>query len=519
MKTAPFVLKAERQIYAEYDRDRRLRLSRIIAPTFATVFTLVLLASLIVPQHMSGTRHYAILVLLCDALFIAGGVAAWRKWVNIATGSILLAALLVMALAVLVNQPFILSDLFTAPVVVIIGLSALIGLPWMILATTFLTTGFVFILAQAPSLHADLANPNNVNSVVAFIIELWVLAIIVFAATVGYRNLLRQISDVRVQYERARQLDDLKDQFITAVNHELRNPVMLMHGYIELLRLKGNEMAAERRDALIQRASKAGDSLTQLVQSILDTRRIDQSARDFTPEAVPLFDAVATAASLVDPNESHGEERELRVHIPEGLAAWGEHVRVQQILTNLLSNAIKYSAAGTPVEVTAQVTQPGGASALWPGRRRDTTTEQRMVEIVVRDYGYGVPPEQAPLLFNRFARLPRDLASTTIGNGLGLYLCRELADAMGGSIWLESTGVEGEGTSFHLRLPLPPSARALRLSAPLTSSAAPSSTTTPSPTATSTDALSPPVVPAASASRASAAPAPGRAPDQGDAHA
>jgi signal transduction histidine kinase len=56
-------------------------------------------------------------------------------------------------------------------------------------------------------------------------------------------------------------------------------------------------------------------------------------------------------------------------------------------------------------------------------------------------------------LFNRFVRLPRDLASTTAGNGLGLYLCRALVTAMNGKIWAESTGVSGEGTTFHVRLP------------------------------------------------------------------
>ncbi len=81
-----------------------------------------------------------------------------------------------------------------------------------------------------------------------------------------------------------------------------------------------------------------------------------------------------------------------------------------------------------------------------------------MIDIIIRDHGFGIPPEQAPLLFQRFVRLPRDLASTVIGNGLGLYLCRELTEAMGGRIWVESTGVAGEGSTFILRLPLPPDA-------------------------------------------------------------
>jgi signal transduction histidine kinase len=90
---------------------------------------------------------------------------------------------------------------------------------------------------------------------------------------------------------------------------------------------------------------------------------------------------------------------------------------------------------------------------------RRGVAEPRVVgEIAVRDCGHGIPPEQLPLLFNRFARLPRDLASPVSGSGLGLYLCREFAEAMGGSIRAESTGVEGEGSTFRLYLPLPPHA-------------------------------------------------------------
>ena len=76
-----------------------------------------------------------------------------------------------------------------------------------------------------------------------------------------------------------------------------------------------------------------------------------------------------------------------------------------------------------------------------------------MVEIRVRDCGQGIPPDQIPLLFHRFVRLQRDLASKVPGNGLGLYLCRVFAEAMGGSITVESTGRPDEGATFILRLP------------------------------------------------------------------
>jgi signal transduction histidine kinase len=460
MKDLPFVVRAERQIYAEYDRDRRLRISRVIAPSFATILTLLLIASQIAPQQFSGTRHNLAIIALCDALFIVGAVAAFRRRVNLATTSILLAGLVIMALSVLVNQPFILSDLYTVPAVVIIGLSALIGRPWMILATSALATVFVLFLSHIPSLEQGLRDPNNMNSLGAFVIELWLLALVLYGAARGYRTVLSQISDVRVQYERARQLDDLKDQFITSVNHELRNPVMLLNGYVELLRLKGGELSPERRDDLVKRASQAGESLSQLVQSILDTRRLGQEARNFTPEAAPVTEAVMTATTLVDPKVGKGIERELRLNIPPDLAIQGEKVRLQQIVSNLLTNAIKYSAPGTPIEISARVVaekEPGSNSMRlpWPWPRGHTPgAERRMVEIVVRDYGLGIPPDQQPLLFQRFVRLPRDLASTTIGNGLGLHLCRELTESMRGRIWVESAGIEGEGSSMYVRLPL-----------------------------------------------------------------
>ena len=79
-----------------------------------------------------------------------------------------------------------------------------------------------------------------------------------------------------------------------------------------------------------------------------------------------------------------------------------------------------------------------------------------MVRITLRDHGLGIPPGQLHLLFERFVRLPRDLASNVPGNGLGLYLCQTLAEGMGGTIWAESTGVEGEGTVFYIQLPAPP---------------------------------------------------------------
>jgi signal transduction histidine kinase len=284
----------------------------------------------------------------------------------------------------------------------------------------------------------------------------WALGVLALTATASHRRTLRDIGAAYMQIRQFDQLDQLKDQFITNVNHELRNPTMALQGYVELLRLRHLVITPERRAELIEKAVRAGDDLVALLTSVLDVQRFDSGAQDFTPEAVNLRATLEDAARLIDPREGNVSERELHVQVPEELEVWGEQVRLRQILTNLLSNAAKYSSSGTPVEVAARIATvlpEADGFHLW---RAGGHEPRQMVEISVRDHGLGIPPEQIPLLFKRFVRLPRDLASNIVGNGLGLHLCRVLAEAMGGTIWVESTGIEGEGATFYVRLPAPP---------------------------------------------------------------
>lgn len=280
----------------------------------------------------------------------------------------------------------------------------------------------------------------------AYILEGLALAAILLTIT---RQIIlnRDLVDAQVANERARQLDALKDQFITSVNHELRTPLMTMQTYVELLRFRQKELP-ERLGKLIEAIGRTNDALVDLVQSILEVRRLDQESQDFSHEAVNLQNALEHAIALINPREGNIAERVLQVDFPPGLMVWGETVRVQQVLTNLLSNAIKYSPPESTIEVSARVAQAESGKRAKPARQRAT------IEIQIRDYGLGIPPEQIPLLFHRFVRLPRDLASNVVGSGLGLYLCQNLAKGMDGNIWVESEGVPGKGSTFHILLPL-----------------------------------------------------------------
>jgi signal transduction histidine kinase len=481
---APSETSPAHDVVRLYEQRRRLGFARRLAPPFAALVSLFVIALTVflfrggISASQIGPSVLTDIVLVfCGILFAVCSVAAQREQVTLAT----------ITLVVGVNLAAVSFDVFWAfllrsgmdPIILVtfaslvvpIVLTGILGEPWMILVTTLFINSFtLFLVGFTPPTHPPLAPSGDFQLLVVrerslftalALLQQWAVATLMLTTSQAFRQ---NLTDLGRAYAEVQQLDELKDQFITNVNHELRTPTMAVQGYVKLLRLRYPTLSEERRAELLAKAARSCDSLVALLSSILDVQRLDPGAATLTPEAVPLEEVLHDAILLIDPREGNMVERALRVDIPAGLAVWAERVRMRQILSNLLSNAVKYSAPGTPVEVTARFVDEAplrpAHRLLW-GIGRETSPRQRWVEFTVRDYGFGIPPNQIPLLFKRFVRLPRDLASNIVGNGLGLHLCRTLAEAMGGHIWVESVGVDGEGSTFHLRLPPVPAGDAI----------------------------------------------------------
>ena len=228
----------------------------------------------------------------------------------------------------------------------------------------------------------------NVRAQVSTYLALETLTFVVMLLVITRQVLvLRDLVDARGATARAQQLEGLKDQLITSVNHELRTPLMAMQGYIELLSELHDQLDSDQRAEMLDGAREANVALVQLVRSILDVRRIDQEADDFVPQTVSVCAAVHTALTLIDPLENNPSERTFLMQVPEDLVIWGEEVRLQQILLNLIANAFKYSEPGTPIALEASVVmEKEGLVGGW-GKR--ASLRRQMVEITVRDEGWA----------------------------------------------------------------------------------------------------------------------------------
>ncbi len=463
-ETSP-ITSDEREVYTEFDRERSLRLSRIVsyALGLCLIVGLILLLVRALVEPSTVTPESRVLSVALLAALLIDVLAVWLVYQK----RDLFAALAILASLLIAGFTFqatreavhgldtLVMAVFGDYIIVMALAGVLAGARAMFSIACLTSLCSIAVIFFLPAAHRGPPNTDSILTCATVIGGQWLAAILTFIASNLYIQTLHELGSLRVAYERAQRLDELKDQFITSVNHEMRNPIMAMYTYVETARLAGKDLSPDRLSNLLDKAVKVGDRVIRLLESILDARRLDQAADEFTPEAVDVRQALEVAAVLVatlDADPVGIGERTLRADISPRLAIWGDAVRLQQILTNLLSNAVKYSSEGAIVEVSAH--RADAAQAETPGRQR--TGDQPMVEIVVRDHGHGIPPEQIPLLFERFVRLPRDLASNVTGNGLGLYLCRVLAEAMGGRIWAESTGVEGEGSAFHVLLPAPP---------------------------------------------------------------
>lgn len=257
-------------------------------------------------------------------------------------------------------------------------------------------------------------------------------------AAIAFTNaqLYQQLRDA---HRHLQELDQLKDQFMITASHELRTPLTAVHGYLELLAEHGEKISLQQKQEFLQKARRGCDELVLLLNNVMDASRLEIEAglRPVHLQQVDVEEEVRGVIDLIEPQLTQ-ECRQVCVSIPQKLRVKADPVRLRQVLLNISVNALKYSEAGTPIIFSARTVHDTVPSAI----------------VSITDQGKGIPPQDQARLFQRFVRLESDINSIVRGSGLGLYISRRLVEAMGGNIWIESSGIPGAGSTFHFQLPL-----------------------------------------------------------------
>jgi signal transduction histidine kinase len=258
------------------------------------------------------------------------------------------------------------------------------------------------------------------------------------------RNQAQQLSQqLSRSYEQERQVNNLKTQLILNLNHEFRTPLTAIIGYLEILQLvmrREGQLAGEKHANYLDQTIRLCGELERRMNTLLDTHILQQQGDLLIFEEVRIAEVVQAVLSQFDPLTS--SDYEVQQAIPEQLVVWADQNCLRQILHNLLSNAFKYVPVHSCIRICARL-------------ESEVSPEEHslFVRICVQDNGLGISPQDIPLLFSPFIRLKRELEGPVRGSGLGLYISKNMVEVMQGHIWVESTGITGEGSKFCFTLP------------------------------------------------------------------
>jgi signal transduction histidine kinase len=228
-------------------------------------------------------------------------------------------------------------------------------------------------------------------------------------------------------------VDKLKDDFVATASHELRTPLSAIYGAAKTLR-RADVLGEDGVERLIGIISSESERLARVIDDILFASHLDSGRLRLASERV---DVAALATDVVDSMRPQVEEDvrlELDVPSNDAPVVDVDPTKLRRVLTNLLENAVKYSPEGGSVVLRVDAAD---------GRLR----------VHVADEGLGIARAEQERIFEKFYRADPQLARGVGGTGLGLYICRELVQRMGGEIEVDSE--PGRGSTFTVELPVP----------------------------------------------------------------
>jgi signal transduction histidine kinase len=228
---------------------------------------------------------------------------------------------------------------------------------------------------------------------------------------------------------RLKQIDALKSEFVSNVSHDLRNPLVYMNAYVNMLDKAGP--LNEKQTEFVGHIEKGVDRMHNLITALLDLSRIEAGA-DVDLQDVDVADLLAETAEMHALSIALTNDEIVVVTESDLQPIRGDIWQMRMALDNLVGNALKFAAGSGPITLSAT----------------DSDTE---VVISVADRGPGIPAADIAHLFDKFYRAAQPISPAASGSGLGLAIVKSVAERHGGRAWCESE--PGDGSVFYLAFP------------------------------------------------------------------
>jgi signal transduction histidine kinase len=259
----------------------------------------------------------------------------------------------------------------------------------------------------------------------------WILIITVLIVLLFVSNQAR-LFGYALTVSKLKEIDKMKDMFISMASHELRSPLTAIKGYIDLLKDKKEISADEESKHYLTNISASVNRLTDLISDMLEVSRIEGNR---IPMEITTVDAQKTIAESIEEISPQASQKGLALsftpleNCPQIKA---DISRLKQVLINLIGNSIKYTPSGS---VTV-----------------NTEVRGKELLVIIADTGIGISAEDQANLFKKFNRIQNEKTKNIIGTGLGLWITMEIIKKMDGNITVES--IEGVGSHFMIHLPV-----------------------------------------------------------------
>ncbi|MDD5288797.1 MAG: response regulator, partial [Dehalococcoidales bacterium] len=251
-------------------------------------------------------------------------------------------------------------------------------------------------------------------------------------------ELQERVQELQEANQRLKELDKLKDNFLSTVSHELRTPLTSIKSFAEILLAYEEDRTTQKEFLGI--INEEAERLTRLINDFLDLSKIQAGRMQWQTVEVPVTWVIETAL-----NANHALLTKTNLKLtsdiePDLPMVWSDKDRLAQVVTNLLSNAIKFTPEDGEIGIKAHLA------------KKDPSDEiPNVVMVSITDSGIGIAPEHHQTIFEKFSQVGDTLKDRPKGTGLGLPICKEIVEHYGGKIGVESA--LGKGSTFFFTLP------------------------------------------------------------------